>query len=347
MNLKSGISALLLITVLASCVKESNPDVQGDWLVPIAKGELSINTLKLLENLEYDLQIPALSLGLPENTPVSSPGLHIDHVGPFPFQVVSWIHRVDIDTLEFSGSLQNFFPIPISAGTTVTLRNSPDTSAASVLGAFVLDHDVSAGGSIDFDMQIRNKSLGDSAYISLDNFTSPAFTNVTFSSTPARLKVKLNVLAAMFLEVYTNKTFSSDDTTTFSAGDNDQNLGPVDTSSKGYINVFADNGLPANIRWQLYFLNESKTQVVDSLFSQEILIQGGQTDISGNTTSTSHSKTPVVVSQKRLDNIKRAKYVASHFEFNTNGYGGPYVWVSKGPRLIVQLVGDLTIRINF
>ena len=118
-------SALLLLLIAAgSCNKDKTSDIDGDWLFPIAKGEVSINSLSELKNLDYDVEIPAISIGQPVNIPVSSPGLQISHVGPFAVQITDWLHRVDVDTLEFTGSLSNFFPIPLPRCGSVTIRSS-------------------------------------------------------------------------------------------------------------------------------------------------------------------------------------------------------------------------------
>jgi hypothetical protein len=349
MSILLRISALfLLVAATSSCSKDKANELEGDWLFPIAKGNLSINSLDQLKNLKYEIAVPPFSIGQPINIPVNSPALHIAHVGPFPVQITDWLHRVDIDTLEFTGSLNNFFPIPIGAGTTVTLRNSRDTSAASIVGSAIIDHNVAPGDAFSFDILVYNKTLGDSAFFYLDQFNSPAFNNVTFTNNPARLVINLDVITASFVQIYTNKAFTSIDTSEFSAGSDDNSINNIsDTSAQGFINVFTENGLPANIRSQLYFLNEAKTHVLDSMFASDLVINGGQTDGAGNTTFTNKTTTRVAVNQKKLNNLKQAKYVVSRFDFNTTGYSGPYVSANKGPSLAIQFTGDLNIRINF
>jgi len=343
---------LLLLVTAASCNKDKTNEMDGDWLFPIAKGNLSINSLSELKNLEYDVEIPAFSIGQPVNFPVSSPGLHISHVGPFGVQITDWLHRVDVDTLEFTGSLSNFFPIPIGAGTRVSLRNARDTSAAHVVGFATIPQTVMPGASFSFDINIYGQSLSDSVYFTLDEFNSPAYNNVVFSSTPAHLKIQLKVVAASFVEIYTNRTFTSVDTAEFSAGEDDNiggNSGGAlsDTSTSGVINVFTDNGLPANIYSQLYFLDETKTQVLDSMFLGALDMEGGLTDDLGNTSFINRRKTIIPVTRQKLDHLKASRYVASRFEFNTVNYTGLWVAANRGPKLSIQFTGDLNIRINF
>ena len=320
-HLRIPILLLLLLATAASCNKDKTSELKGDWLFPIAKGDFSINSLSQLKNLDYQIEIPAYSIGQPVNILVSSPGIKIAHVGPFPVQITDWLHRVDIDTLAFSGTVNNFFPIPIGAGTIVTMRNTRDTIASNIVGSAVIDTTVMPGETFSFDILVANKTLGDSVYFFLDSFNSPPYNNVLFTSKPAQLNIRLKVITAGFVRIYTGKTFSSIDTAEFSVGDDDissrTNGSLTDTSVSGIINIFTDNGLPANVRSQLYFLNESKTQILDSLFIPTLSIGGGLTDNAGNNTSINSTSTKVSVTRKKLDNLKLSKYMVSRFDFNT------------------------------
>ncbi len=355
MNKLLLVSAFLLLAAgFSACKKGATAELEGDWLFPIAKGDLSINSLNSLKNLEYHIQIPAQSISQPVNIPVSSPGLQLQHVGPFPVQITDWLHRLDVDTLEFSGNLNNFFPVPIGAGTKVVMRTSADTSGTTnIAGTANIPATVLPGGLFSFDIKVLNKQLGDSVFFFLEEFNSPPYNNVVFSTTATQLNITLKVITASYAAIYTNKTFSSIDTTEFSAGSDDQ-LGVhtsgtlSDTATSGNINVFADNGLPANTIVQLYFLNSTKTQILDSLFVPEsFTIAGGRTDGAGNATYVAPNSTKVPISRRKLDNIKQAAYVISNFRFNTIGFTGPYVSINRKPALTIQLTGDLKLNIRF
>ena len=346
------LAATLLPLAVASCAKDTKSDLQGEWLFPVAKGTLSINTISALRNLQYHVAIPAPSINQPVNIPVSSPGLQLAHVGPFAVRVTDWLKRMDVDTLDFSGALQNFFPIPIGAGTLVTMRNTRDTSAASIVGSALVSATVAPGETFSFDIQVLGKTVYDSVYFTLDQFNSPAYSNVTFATSPTKLDITLKVITANYIEVYTNKTFSSQDTTNFSAG-SDNNLATQsggilsDTTTSGYLTIFTDNGLPANVRGELYFLDASRTQILDSLFIPQLAADGGKTDGSGNTTFINSQQTTAVISRLKLNNIKAAKFVATQFYFNTSGYSGGFVSANKTPGLAIQITGDLNIHIKF
>ncbi len=347
-------AALLFACLFSSCKKDATTELEGDWLFPIAKGALSLNSVSSLKNLNYHIQIPAQSIAQPVNIPVSSPGLRLNHVGPFPIQITDWLHRLDVDTLEFSGSLNNFFPVPIGAGTQVVMRTSRDTSgSANIAGTANIPALVQPGGLFSFDIRVLNKTLNDSVYFFLENFSAPAYNSVTFSTTATTLDITLKVINAGYIQIYTGKTFRSDDTTEFSAGSGDQisshTSGTLsDTATTGMINVFADNGLPANASIQLYFMDATKTRLLDSLFiGAGFNAGGGKTDGAGNPAYVASTLTRVQVSRMKLDHVKAAAYVVSRFQFNTIGYTGNIVAANRNPNLSIQLTGDLRLNIRF
>lgn len=348
------IALLFLFPVIwLSCTKDKHTTSDGQWLFPIAKGTLSLTSLKELKDKTYNVDIPAISIGQPVGIVVASPGLNISHVGPFPVEISPWLHRIDVDSLEIAVNLQNFFPIPIGAGTKISIRNTRDTSGnANVVTRVAITKDVPPGGFFGFDVQANNTSFGDSVYFVLDSFVSPPYANVTFSSTPSKLTATLKIIAASQIQIYSNKAFSSIDTSEFSAGDQD-NLGSgtngaiSDTSVSGFINVFLDNALPANTSVQAYFLNDTKTQVIDSLFPSELSIAGINTDATGSPLSVNSSATRINVTRKRIENIKKAKYTVTKANLNTIGYTIPWVTANKNAKLTMQLTGDLNIKIKF
>ncbi len=346
------IPALAVVVAVSSCKKDATGSLEGSWLFPIAKGSMSLNSMKELKNLGYHVQVPAFSIGQPVGVPVSSPGLSQRHVGPFAVQITPWLHRIDIDSLEFSGTLTNFFPVPIGAGTKLAMRTSRDTSSnANIAGAALIATNVAPGAKFTFDISITDKSLGDSVYFFLEDFTSPAYNNVVFTNNATTMDITLKVITSYYVEAYTNKTFSCIDTSDFDPGGIDQAseaTGGVtsDTAIKGYINVFLDNSMPANATFQLYFLDKSKTYITDSLFSKPIAIAGAITNAAGDPLNTISLQDKIPVTRRKIDLIKQSSFVVSSFHYNTNGYIGTYVSANKKPKLNIQFTGDINLRIK-
>lgn len=352
-NKYSRLLLLLLPVLMLSCNKDQRINANGDWLFPVAKGSLSLTSLSELRNLKYSVQIPALSIGQPIGVPVSSPGLSIAHVGPFALQITPWLRSIDIDSLEINTTLRNIFPIPIGAGTQISIRNSKDVSGSgNIIGSTIINSDVAPNAQFSVDFKAANKTFGDSVFFFLDNFVSPPYNNVIFQITPTELVVTLKVITASKVNIYSNKVFSSVDTMEFKAGEED-NLGNgtggliSDTSVAGFLNVFLDNGLPAHVRFQAYFLDAGKTQVLDSLFITDLNVEGANTNAAGTPLAIKSTATKVNITQGRINNIKKAAYTVTRLQFNTLGYTTPWVTANKDAKLDVQITGDLNIKIRF
>jgi hypothetical protein len=259
-----------------------------------------------------------------------------------------------VDTLDFSGTLANFFPVAIGPGTRVVMRTSRDTSSdANIAGYAPIPNTVPAGQNFTFDIKVLNKTLSDSVFFFLENFNTPAYSGVTFSNAPTSLDVTLKVLTASYVEIYTGRTYVSSDTTEFSAGTDDQIGGRTggtlsDTSTAGVITVFTDNSLPANASIQIYFLDASRAKVIDSLFYPTAFnVERGRTDGAGNPSYVASASIKVPVTRLKLDHVKQAAYVVSRFQFNTMNTPGLYVATNKNPKLDIQLTGDLKLNIRF
>lgn len=337
-----------------SCKKDQSVNLDGHWLFPIAKGTFSLNSLSMFRNVSYLMEFSNTDLNQPSGTPVSSPGLFFGHLGPAKVPITDCISRIDVDTLSFSGVLTNNFPVAIAAGTRMVLRTSQDTTTNTNIAGFAsVTQDIPPGSQYSFDVLIQDKVLGDFVYLYLENFSTPAFSNVTFSTQPSSLDVRINILTASYVEVFSNRDCLSEDTSgiDFSGDDlsaNQTNGSLSDTAMSGHINAFADNSLPASSRFQLYFLNSSKNLAIDSLFPDgPFQVDPGSTDNNGRPIDTAHNKVVIPISKNKLARIKQASFVASHLYLSTMGMSGPVQKIDKTAALKLQLTGDLRLKIRF
>lgn len=333
-----------------SCKKDQKSTLEGDWLFPIAKGSFSLNSLNMFRHITYDMEVHPADIDQAEGIPVSSPGLYFAHLGPAEVPVTGCLARLDVDTLNFSGTFTNNFPVAVSAGTRFVMRTTTDTSTATTIAGFAtVDEDILPGSSYSFSVAVSDKILGDHVYLYLENFKTPAFSNLVFGSSPSRLTVQINILTASYAEVFTNRECTSEDTTEFSVGANDHNNGiPCDTCMSGIINVFADNGLPASASSQLYFLNADKTKALDSLFPDgPLILSAGTTSSDGATTDTVSAYVQIPISKSKLERMKQSYYVASRLYLSTMGMTGMTRSVNRDAALVIQLTGDLRLKLRF
>lgn len=343
--------ALLCALAGTSCKKDKPVLLDGEWLFPIAKGSFSLNSLSMFRHAGQHVELHAASLGLPEGTAVSSPGLYFEHLGPAEIPIADCIARIDIDTLSFSGTLTNNFPVTIAAGTRLVMRSSADTTTIdNIAGEATISQDLAPGTSFSFDVLVQNKTLGDRVYVYLEALRTPAFSKMVFSSNPTTLDISIDIVNASYAELFTGRECRSDDTTEFSAGSNDQGTqGAVsDTAISGTISVFADNSLPASAHMQLYFLGADKRQVLDSLFGDgPFAIGSGHTKPAGAPDLTFSDVAKVPVSHKKLERIRQASFVANRLVLNTSGQAGGTVSLNRDATLRLQLTGDLRLNIRF
>ncbi len=325
---------------------------KSSWLFPAVKGDVSLANLKELRNNKFTHLIPALSLGMPTGVPLNLPGVTINHVGPFPQRISSWLYRANIDSFDLDISLQNLFPIPIGAGTKIVFRNDADTlNPANIIYSYSIPNDVAPHETFTINLKVINKTIEDTVFIYLDQFTSPGGNNVVFDPQPSLLTVTLKVLIMKSIEIYSNKQFVSTDTLGVSFGSSlnnqQQNNGLTDTTATGQVHVYLENYMPVNTGIQVYFLNADKTAVIDSLFTNRLSIAGATTDGTGEPLNQTNSETGIEITADRIRNIKSSTYCIFNFKFDTNGYPPPKVVANTHARLKIQITGDLNININF
>jgi hypothetical protein len=351
------IIALVLIIGASSCKKAPTGNSSGipwksSWLIPAIKGSLSLANLKELRDNEYTHEIPALSLGFPTGVQIPIiPPITINHIGPFAQQISPWLHKANVDSFDLDISLQNLFPIPIGAGTQVVLRNDRDSlNPANIIYTYTIPKDVAPNETFTINLKVINKSFEDTIFMYLDQFTSIGGTNVTFTPTPTLLTLKLKVLIMKSIEIYTNKSFESNEIIGLDLSSNSNsssNSNFSDTSATGNVTIYLDNLMPVNVGMQIYFLASDTITVVDSLLSTPLTITGATTDIGGEPLNSTKSKSSIEVSVKRIENMKACKNIKFKFLFNTLGYPSTYVVANKNAKLLIQIVGDLNLDVKF
>ncbi|GDX52402.1 hypothetical protein LBMAG27_14490 [Bacteroidota bacterium] len=340
----------LFILLISFCgckkIQQLNPQLHPEWLAPIAKTSVTLETLSLLDSSQFTRKIPSLDLGFPTGITLNVPALYFSHFGPYPLPVSDWIKEIKVHTLDLTISLTNSFPITIGAGTIITIRNDADTlKNQNIISQHALPNDVLPGETFTFNVQLNDKSINDTVFFYLDNFNSPAQNNVTFTNSPSFITVGLNIIAVDLIKFYPDKTKSIHDTSDFSI-DNKTNTQAVDDSTvEGKLVVYIDNAFPLNSVFQIYFLDDSKRNVIDSLFENGINLSAASTDINGSPLSAQHTVDSVLISVAHLQKIKLAKFAVTSLDLNTLNNQSQEVNANNETYLNIQVVGDL--KMNF
>ncbi len=343
---------LVLICFIAisilSCNKFKIADTIGlesDWLLPLAKGKIGFKNLKELENNSMSHNIPSFDIGYNPGVLINVPPLNIPEVGPYAQPIMSWIKSLKVKNLNLALSFTNAFPISIGTGTKISFRRDPNTSDASnLIYSHTVLNDILPNQQYDFNIEILNSIIEDTVFIYLEQFTSPGGNNITFSTTPSKLSITLKVLEIENIELYTNNQALFNDTilATFN-----QETNGLDTTVSGKINVFVDNAMPVNTKFQLYFIDSLTNIIIDSLFSVPFLTSGINTNpLTGAPLTINNSKSEISVNAAKVQRIKSANKAIIDIDLNTNGYSTPTVLANDETYLGIQFTGDLKLKLK-
>ncbi len=336
-----------IVLFVSSCTKtdfKELPTWNADWLLPLAHLKTSFETIKVLSKTKTTIQVPALDIGFISNSNVNVPPLSFSKVGPYKIPLSSWINTVHFDSLKINLSFTNIFPITISSGTKFSFRRTPDVNATdNIIYQYVASNNIATNESIQFNVAILNDFMTDTVYFYLEQFTSPGASNVVFSDQPCVIQIELDIIDLNKVTLYANKSAVEIDTVKI---DFSKEEAPVDSTNKGIVHFYVDNGLPINFGIQLYFLDSATNQVSDSLMSPPFDIKGGQMDAGGSPMNVISQKSSMVISTDRLNRIKRANRAIFSFKINTQGYPPPYVLMNDNAYLKLQITGDLHLSIQ-
>jgi hypothetical protein len=338
----------VLCLSLFACKKQVVDDspIQSNWLLPLIKGNLSLNELTKLEGESFEYQITPNDIGMPTNQTVSSPSFKINFIGPFVIPIQDIIKYLKVDTIEIGMKIHNLFPVKFNSGFTATLRSSKDTTTNNnILFSTTFTNALQSNGKDSLTLNITNVTMNDSVYFFIEDLQIDAFTNVIFNENiPIEFsinKVRLNEVA-----LYSNQSIDLADTVAFDPGELSSvyNSAINDSSVSGYFNFYTDNGIPIFTRLQMIFMKDAERK--DSVFENLFILEGASVDGGGKPTNIVSKKNVVNIRKSKLKNIEGSNKIVYSLSINTNGYPVPYVVINKNNLLGLQIVSDLKLIIN-
>ena len=334
---------LILFTACQKIVPDEN-EWQSDWLLPILKAKLTMAQLKEVKKQTISYAIPAADLGFTENVTIDVPAVSITNLGPYVQPLSDWVQAVTIDTLAISIEINNVFPIAIGAGTQLTVRNSADTlSASNIVTRLTIPIDILPGQRFESSIQVSKSTLEDNLYLFVDALNTPGGTQVSFTTTPTLINISLEVIDLSKIKVYPAKEYTNKDTFKI---DFSNQYTSVDSIANGDLTISLENGLPIQTKVQLYFLDASKSVVIDSLFSSSFEVAAGSTDVNGFTVQTSTSSNTITLSADKINRIRQARYSAVQYALSTPTNNGNSILVDKSAYLELFISGDVKFHIT-
>lgn len=350
MRMKYFLIVLFVAVTIVACQqkKQINEPVVSQWLFPLIKGNLSMNDVTRLEGKVFQYTIQPSDIGFSTQTPINSPELFIDQIGPFAIPIDPIIHHLDIDSLEIALSFENLFPVTLDAGFMITLRQSRDTvSSQNIIWQQTFTQALQPNTTDSIQVHIHQAHLTDSIYFSIQQLHIDAFEQIVFDD-PINISCRIQKLRISELGLYSGKELHIQDTVSFNGNDiNDlitQSEQWTDSTSNGHLNFYFDNGIPVCTAFQMYFLQNHV--VIDSLFDQGLLISGAGVDGSGNVNQILQQQNSIFLSTQKLKRIQPCNQLIYNFYLHTLQYSIPVVLLHPNNVMQLQIVGDFSLTLQ-
>lgn len=336
----------LTLLLSSSCKKKNydNDPIPSEWLLPLAKGQVSPLSLTSIHDKYAYFEVSGEELGLSSTIPSSSPvPLTFTNIGPYAIETNDLVHEITFNECLIDMTLTNNFEVAIKAGTKVSVRSS---ASNEVLFNLVFPNDISEGQTQKFELDLSQKTVGNTIYVSVDSLTIDAYENKVF---PQSLTFDLHFKKASVEELYvaTNKSYQLIDTADFDGStlDIDEwNDRITDSMANATLLFSANNGLPINLGFQIYFLDHNH-QTIDSLFYPAVVASGAQYNGSEVTEATL-TRFETNLNKSRLLRLKDATQVVYSLGLNSNGYDGSNVYVHKQQVIDIKIIGDIKLALK-
>ncbi|HEX2616424.1 MAG TPA: hypothetical protein VHL57_02720, partial [Flavobacteriales bacterium] len=224
----SPLAAVVALAVLfAACRKEVNdsilddlPPYHGAWLLPLVKGDVSMQQIADLQHVELSTDLISDTLGFPPGTYPVVPALALPPLGPFPVEVADFLYDIEAEITDLHVSVTNNFPIAIGAGTRIELRNAPDPNdPTALLFAATFTQDLLPGQTFAAALSNADVLVRDILYIYVVGLNSPGGTNVTFGAVSMPITLSMDIRSVHVVRIRTGEEFTTTDTFDIRIGD--------------------------------------------------------------------------------------------------------------------------------
>lgn len=340
---------MFVLALLLGCRKNDEPladlpNYRGEWLLPLVQGDAALVQLSQLQELPLSVALNSGEFGFPAGTYPVVPPIALPFIGPFDIEVADFLVVMEVSTMDVTIEFNNPFPIPINEGTRIVLRNEPlPFDPGNIILNVPVTPQLAPGGSFTYNSTVTNIAITDTLYLYLEDFSSPGGTNVTFEPEASTIDITLARIEVDRMEVLTGRSFERMDSLEINI---DAALQDQTDIATGEIIVYADNGLPLEAFFQCY-LYDAEGVLLDSLFEERLIVEGGTTDATGATTTTVTTTDTIPIDAVILDRFLRSTKAVISYGVSTAGYPGPSVSANAVAALRLQLVGDIRLNVAY
>jgi hypothetical protein len=111
------------------------------------------------------------------------------------------------------------------------------------------------------------------------------------------------------------------------------------------LNFVFDNGFPVNLTTQIY-LADDEYNIIDSIFTNELSIPGGQISNGKVTQSTKTTPEPIIIEGTKRSSFYKASYMITKYKYNTvNNHLGQTVKVYSNYRIVFKAGALIKVKL--
>jgi hypothetical protein len=313
--------------------KHITPSWTMDFLGPIVKADMNIQNINEFMDLyaSQTLSLEDCGAVYPNGTTADIPALGPTSLGPYDLNLTVAFTKAALASGKLSYKITNGLEINVNAGTTIQIKqgstillsnNTPDiaalggiyTSPATTLSNIIIDADIS---------------------LTIPNFSSNGSGGAVTINSGRRLllEIFLNDVKVKSIDLGINDNFSLVDTSDFII----HGTNIPSQSVSGTLTTFLKNNFPVNFDLQVYFLDEAKTTVLDSLFN-------GPTTILAGGANPAEVQLVTIVNNKKITHLNNSSFARTELKLGNHGSGT--LTIPDSLFMHMQIVGDLKIKLN-
>jgi hypothetical protein len=320
---------------LSSCDFDPNDKVVPKWemeiLGPLLKGDLSIEDIAELDSLHASKSFSLSDFGAPAAGTIIIPAIPSMNLGPYALDMTDAFASAELESGELYFKITNQLEINVNSGTTIILKNGASTILSNTIPS-----DIAAlNGSYTSPVtNLSNVIIGSNLTLQINNFSSDGSGGLV-TINPSRkliLDVYLRNVKVKTITISTAESFSIVDTSDFAISGNNIKS----ESASGTLTTYVTNHLPVDFKFQVYFMDETKTIKKDSLFASAVNIPAA----SGATPS--QSTFAVNLDQATIDALNNSDFARTYLKLNT----ASNVTIPNTVEINFQMVGDLKLKLS-
>jgi hypothetical protein len=308
------------------------PEWEIDMLAPLIKADLNIQDIAQLDSLHAGESLSLSDFGVIDpGIPVIIPAVPPSDFGPYGISLTDAYASAELESGSLYYTITNELEINVKSNTTIIIKDGGNPilsdNIPSDIAAFT-------GAYTSPVTNLANTTVSASLTFEIQNFSSDGSGGGFVTIDPNRkltIDIYLKNVKVKSITIGSSNNFSITDTSDFSiSGSNISSQ-----SVSGVFNTFITNNLPLGFNFQIYFMDETKTIKLDSLFDSPTPIPPASGSVPSET------KFVTSLSSAKINNLNNSSFARTMLELNAPAT----TTIQNNVYLNLQIVGDLKLKL--